>query len=107
MENSVEADRTKETQTCSVTRCMFCDIVLAGRIQFIGHMIHNHDLLYEQALEMSRPLSEIGSQSLHDKLSLGSYNYNYNNNNNNNNNTSNHKSTDIQKRATFVRAQKW
>lgn len=98
MENSVEADRTKETQTCSVTRCMFCDIVLAGRIQFIGHMIHNHDLLYEQALEMSRPLSEIRSQSLHDKLSLGSYN---------NNNTSNHKSTDIQKRATFVRAQKW
>jgi hypothetical protein len=28
--------------------CKFCDMLLAGRDQFIGHLFHNHDLPYEE-----------------------------------------------------------
>jgi len=31
------------------TRCSRCDILLDGREQFVGHMIHSHDMLFEQA----------------------------------------------------------
>lgn len=94
MEDREGIDRTKEAQVCSATRCMFCDIVLAGRIQFIGHMIHNHDLLYEQALEMLRPLNGIMSQN--SRLHFSSESYNNNNNN----------SMDFQIRAASLRARK-
>ena len=29
-------------------RCRFCDVLLVGREQFIGHMIHSHELGYAQ-----------------------------------------------------------
>ncbi len=31
------------------TRCGRCDVVLSGREQFVGHMIHGHDMAFEQA----------------------------------------------------------
>lgn len=31
------------------TRCSRCDILLDGREQFVGHMIHSHDMLFERA----------------------------------------------------------
>lgn len=31
------------------TKCSRCDILLDGRDQFVGHMIHSHDMLFEQA----------------------------------------------------------
>lgn len=31
------------------TKCSRCDILLAGREQFVGHMIHGHDTALEQA----------------------------------------------------------
>lgn len=30
------------------TKCSRCDIPLAGREQFVGHMIHAHDMSFEQ-----------------------------------------------------------
>ena len=29
-------------------KCRFCDILLAGREQFIGHMIHSHEMEHER-----------------------------------------------------------
>lgn len=38
------------TQACEVsTKCARCDILLAGCEQFVGHMIHGHDMAFEQA----------------------------------------------------------
>ncbi|MEO9364120.1 MAG: hypothetical protein ABI348_09485 [Nitrososphaera sp.] len=31
------------------TKCHYCDILLDGREQFMGHMIHGHDMPFEQA----------------------------------------------------------
>ena len=28
-------------------KCKFCDVLLVGREQFIGHMYHNHEMNYE------------------------------------------------------------
>jgi hypothetical protein len=28
-------------------KCRYCDILLAGKDQFMGHMLHNHELDYE------------------------------------------------------------
>lgn len=33
-----------------IIKCRYCDILLAGREQFIGHMIHAHEIGYD-ALE--------------------------------------------------------
>lgn len=30
-------------------KCSICDIPLAGREQFVGHMIHGHDMALERA----------------------------------------------------------
>jgi len=32
-------------------QCRFCDILLTGRDQFLGHMFHNHELEYEKLLD--------------------------------------------------------
>lgn len=29
-------------------KCRFCDIMLVGREQFIGHMIHSHEMRHEK-----------------------------------------------------------
>lgn len=29
-------------------KCRFCDIMLVGREQFIGHMIHSHEMEHEK-----------------------------------------------------------
>lgn len=29
-------------------KCRFCDVLLVGREQFIGHMIHSHELEHEK-----------------------------------------------------------
>jgi hypothetical protein len=29
-------------------KCRFCDVLLVGREQFIGHMIHSHDMEHER-----------------------------------------------------------
>lgn len=29
-------------------RCRFCDVLLVGREQFIGHMIHSHEMEHER-----------------------------------------------------------
>ncbi|AIF82387.1 hypothetical protein NTE_00305 [Candidatus Nitrososphaera evergladensis SR1] len=34
------------------TKCSYCDILLEGREQFVGHMIHSHELPIAQAEEM-------------------------------------------------------
>lgn len=31
------------------TKCGMCDVQLAGREQFVGHMIHGHDVPFEEA----------------------------------------------------------
>ncbi len=28
-------------------KCRFCDVLLEGREQFIGHMYHSHEMSYE------------------------------------------------------------
>jgi hypothetical protein len=33
-------------------KCKMCDVPLAGREQFVGHMIHGHDMSVEQAAAM-------------------------------------------------------
>lgn len=30
-------------------KCERCDIVLAGRLQFVGHLIHSHDMPLDEA----------------------------------------------------------
>lgn len=30
-------------------KCKRCDIVLAGRLQFVGHLIHSHDTPLDEA----------------------------------------------------------
>lgn len=42
----------------SSVKCIYCDIMLVGRDQFIGHMIHGHELGYEQ---VKRLWSSIGA----------------------------------------------
>jgi uncharacterized C2H2 Zn-finger protein len=32
-----------------LTRCSRCDVVLSGREQFVGHMIHGHDMEFTKA----------------------------------------------------------
>jgi hypothetical protein len=29
-------------------KCRFCDVLLVGREQFIGHMFHNHEMEYDR-----------------------------------------------------------
>jgi hypothetical protein len=29
-------------------KCRFCDVLLVGREQFIGHMIHSHEMEHER-----------------------------------------------------------
>lgn len=30
-------------------KCKHCDIILEGRVQFLGHMIHGHEASFEEA----------------------------------------------------------
>lgn len=39
--------REEQFPACSV-KCRYCDILLVGREQFIGHMFHTHEFSYEQ-----------------------------------------------------------
>ncbi|AIF85189.1 hypothetical protein NTE_03157 [Candidatus Nitrososphaera evergladensis SR1] len=34
------------------TKCRYCDILLEGREQFLGHMIHGHEMSVGQAETM-------------------------------------------------------
>ena len=45
-----------------IIKCRYCDILLAGREQFIGHMIHAHEMVYD-TLETTWQL--IGQQCAH------------------------------------------
>jgi len=38
----------KSMQELYSVKCRFCDILLVGREQFIGHMIHSHEMEYER-----------------------------------------------------------
>jgi hypothetical protein len=31
-------------------KCVYCDIMLLGREQFVGHMIHSHDVILDTAI---------------------------------------------------------
>lgn len=41
----------ERSSVCSV-KCRYCDILLVGREQFIGHMLHTHEFSYEQLQTM-------------------------------------------------------
>lgn len=45
-------------------KCSRCDIILTGREQFVGHMIHSHDFDYEQS-EKAWSLIELLSNEEH------------------------------------------
>jgi hypothetical protein len=40
-------------------KCRYCEILLVGREQFIGHMIHSHELELEK-LELAWKSLEVG-----------------------------------------------
>jgi hypothetical protein len=46
-------------------KCRYCEILLVGREQFIGHMIHSHELELEK-LELAWKSLEVG----HDRLAM-------------------------------------
>lgn len=39
------------------TKCVRCDILLAGRDQFMGHIMHGHDVSFEQADAMWKSIA--------------------------------------------------
>ncbi|AIC16654.1 hypothetical protein NVIE_023930 [Nitrososphaera viennensis EN76] len=57
VETEMESSMVKRRENYSAN-CGFCDLVLVGREQFIGHMIHSHDLQCEQAGRLWRALEE-------------------------------------------------
>jgi hypothetical protein len=38
-------------------KCKYCDILLVGREQFIGHMIHSHEIEYGRLDEIWQSLN--------------------------------------------------
>ena len=52
------------------TRCSRCDILLDGREQFVGHMIHSHDMMFEQASAVWKSMCD--SIDVADKVHGGS-----------------------------------
>jgi hypothetical protein len=36
-------------QAYASVKCRVCDVPLAGREQFVGHMVHGHDMSVEKA----------------------------------------------------------
>jgi len=40
-------------------KCRYCDILLEGREQFMGHMIHGHELPVGQAEAMWKSLTDV------------------------------------------------
>lgn len=46
------------------TRCNRCDVLLSGREQFMGHMMHGHDMAFEQADAVWKSL-RAGTHNIH------------------------------------------
>ena len=46
------------------TRCSRCDVLLSGREQFMGHMMHGHDMGFEQADAVWKSL-RAGTHNIH------------------------------------------
>lgn len=66
--NTVSSDSslTKDVIDSRTTiRCNYCDILLLGKDQFIGHMIHDHELRYEAVKSLWTNLSLSTFISLH------------------------------------------
>ncbi|WP_337862787.1 hypothetical protein [Nitrososphaera sp.] len=49
MADKVTTTEEEATAVQLAARCYRCDILLEGRGQFVGHMIHGHDMTIEQA----------------------------------------------------------
>jgi hypothetical protein len=63
---SYDSSLTKDVIDSRTTiRCSHCDILLSGKDQFIGHMIHNHELQYEAIKSLWTNLSLSTFISLH------------------------------------------
>jgi hypothetical protein len=45
------------------TKCPLCGIVLDGGEQFVGHMIHNHEIPLEQAVQIWKKIKIYSSSS--------------------------------------------
>ncbi len=64
--SSPNSSLTKEViDSQTVVKCSRCDIMLSGRAQFVGHMIHNHELRYEAVNSLWTNLSLSTFISLH------------------------------------------
>jgi len=53
-----EPSMQRQRQQCNASnrpitlKCRHCDILLTGRDQYLGHMIHNHELDLEKLLDI-------------------------------------------------------